>query len=560
MLLEHEAVAEARRRARPRPDAPRGAEGVRRARGRASSRARTTAKAIFELLPRAPRALQAGPPAGVRRPAQDDLGQDPPRRAARRRATRRARRRHRVPRRGLPGPKSYPTPAAHGLRHRRTEPPRIASDAPKATLGRSGAASRRSSLDLASIFGRACRVVRTAAARSTRRARPAGPSREPPRPGSAREVVLQELRRRGAVHLGGWATTVVLVPPVPVTSPHGTPGRDPAGAAAAGTASGTDGAGGAGRAHHRSRPVRRSRRRAAGVGECLHGPFRSGRNGGGLHSGAARRGRTPSARPWCRWCRPARQAARRCQPAVDGLVHRVVRAGALAPGDLAVEVADQLRRRGAADAGGAAVESRTASARWRRSPVPHEPGDGRRRPGRLRHRSWDAEPLSVAGGGEGDARGRRSAARLKARRDVVGGGAWAASSPEQAARAPARRRQAASSSLRPRGGRVGHRDPSSPAGWPGHSGPPGPEPPRPARPRVCRRLLQPGGGPVRWLLSPSHSGRLTNPFTLRNLCAVIQESIGLIPAAPVGTPGPASRRSWWEAEALPRPRHPSPGP
>ena len=41
-----------------------------------------TAFAILEVRPRAPRAVPAGPPPGVRRAAQDDLRQDPPGRAA----------------------------------------------------------------------------------------------------------------------------------------------------------------------------------------------------------------------------------------------------------------------------------------------------------------------------------------------------------------------------------------------------------------------------------------------------------------------------------------------
>ena len=83
VLIEHPAVAEAA--VVPAPDAVRlavpKAYVVARARPRADARRRRCA--ILKLRARAPRAVPPGPPARVLRAAQDDLGQDPPRRAAR---------------------------------------------------------------------------------------------------------------------------------------------------------------------------------------------------------------------------------------------------------------------------------------------------------------------------------------------------------------------------------------------------------------------------------------------------------------------------------------------
>ena len=103
VLIEHEAVAEAA--VVPSPDPMRLAVPkayVMLAAGAAPGR--ELAPRHPGLRPRAARAVQAGPPPGVRRPAEDDLRQDPPGRAARRRRPDPARRprRHRVLGRGLP--------------------------------------------------------------------------------------------------------------------------------------------------------------------------------------------------------------------------------------------------------------------------------------------------------------------------------------------------------------------------------------------------------------------------------------------------------------------------
>src|SRR4051794_38209855 len=95
----------------------------------------------------------------------------------------------------------------------------------------------------------------------------------------------------------------------------------------------------------------------------------------------------------------------RAQPAVDGLVHRVVRAGALAAGDRAVEVADELRRRDAADTGRTAVEH------VERQPAggghgAARPRDRRWRAGRLRHRRGGRGGAVGGGGGGGGGGGR----------------------------------------------------------------------------------------------------------------------------------------------------------
>ena len=91
VLIEHEAVAEAA--VVPSPDPLRlavpKAYVVLAAGLRAHARDRAGDPA---LRPRAPRAVQAHPPDRVLRAAQDDLGQDPPRRAARARGGRRRRR------------------------------------------------------------------------------------------------------------------------------------------------------------------------------------------------------------------------------------------------------------------------------------------------------------------------------------------------------------------------------------------------------------------------------------------------------------------------------------
>ena len=92
VLIEHPAVAEAA--VVPAPDPVRLAVPkayVVLAAGHAADA--ETAPAILALRARAPGAVQADPPAGVRRPAQDDQRQDPPGRAAQRRDRARPRRR-----------------------------------------------------------------------------------------------------------------------------------------------------------------------------------------------------------------------------------------------------------------------------------------------------------------------------------------------------------------------------------------------------------------------------------------------------------------------------------
>ena len=82
VLIEHEAVAEAA--VVPSPDPVRLAVPkayVSLAAGRAPTR--ELAQSILRVLPGAARAVQADPAAGVRRPAEDDLRQDPPGGAAR---------------------------------------------------------------------------------------------------------------------------------------------------------------------------------------------------------------------------------------------------------------------------------------------------------------------------------------------------------------------------------------------------------------------------------------------------------------------------------------------
>ncbi len=116
-LMEHEAVAEAA--VVPSPDPVRLAVPkayVVLAPGYEPTR--ETALAILRLRARAPGAVQAHPPAGVQRAAEDDLGQDPPRRTAGRGAGAARRRRPRdrartagVPRGGLPGPQARTTEA-----------------------------------------------------------------------------------------------------------------------------------------------------------------------------------------------------------------------------------------------------------------------------------------------------------------------------------------------------------------------------------------------------------------------------------------------------------------
>ncbi len=97
VLIEHEAVAEAA--VVPSPDPLRLAVPkayVLLAAGYEPSA--ETALAILGLRPGAAGALQADPPAGVRRPAEDDLRQDPPGRAAGARSS--AGKRRRAPARG----------------------------------------------------------------------------------------------------------------------------------------------------------------------------------------------------------------------------------------------------------------------------------------------------------------------------------------------------------------------------------------------------------------------------------------------------------------------------
>ena len=88
VLIEHEAVAEAA--VVPSPDPLRLAVPKAYVALAAGPRADARDGAGDPALrARAPRAVQARPPAGVRRAAEDDLRQDPPRRAARRRSTQR---------------------------------------------------------------------------------------------------------------------------------------------------------------------------------------------------------------------------------------------------------------------------------------------------------------------------------------------------------------------------------------------------------------------------------------------------------------------------------------
>ena len=81
VLIEHEAVAEAAVVPSPDAAAAGGAQGVRGAGGRARAQPRDRA-GDHGLRAVAPGAVQARAPAGVRRAAEDDLGEDPPRRAA----------------------------------------------------------------------------------------------------------------------------------------------------------------------------------------------------------------------------------------------------------------------------------------------------------------------------------------------------------------------------------------------------------------------------------------------------------------------------------------------
>ena len=67
------------------PGAAGGAQGVRRAGRGSRARRRRPRESILRYVARAPGAVQADPPAGVRRAAEDDQRQDPPGRAAHRR-------------------------------------------------------------------------------------------------------------------------------------------------------------------------------------------------------------------------------------------------------------------------------------------------------------------------------------------------------------------------------------------------------------------------------------------------------------------------------------------
>ncbi|GLY37211.1 hypothetical protein Amsp01_032350 [Amycolatopsis sp. NBRC 101858] len=146
--------------------------------------------------------------------------------------------------------------------------------------------------------------------------------------------------------------------------------------------------------------------------------------------------------------------------------------------------------------------------------MPHDPGtDGGAPDGFVTGAGTGELPSAGGGGGVPVVAG----ADDEVGGGAVDGGAWAACSAEQAA-STGTARQAASS------GRhilvvVGWCTAIVPprSGWPGHSGPSGPGPREPTRPQVCGRLLQPGGGPIRWPSPDRPQWTINIPFTLRNL-------------------------------------------